>query len=221
MMERAARKTRHAFTLIELLVVIAIIAILAAMLLPALAKAREKARAISCTSNIKQCELGSIMYGDSNNETMMPYGLRNITGGACGAAQANCTVWWNVLLLPYVPDSNVFKCPSKATNPLGIGFLTYHVHGCPGVFQGMVAIADIKLPSTTISSADSDSGYGDVCCPIHFGVGTATAYLGVDRHNSNVNVGFVDGHVESRKTLALLTNTGTLDYQRMWGHVWQ
>jgi prepilin-type N-terminal cleavage/methylation domain-containing protein len=65
-------KTKNSFTLIELLVVIAIIAILASMLLPALNKAREKAKEIQCKSNIKQCALAAIMYADENNAYLPP-----------------------------------------------------------------------------------------------------------------------------------------------------
>ena len=66
------RRVRTGFTLIELLVVIAIIAILAAILFPVFARAREKARQTSCLSNVKQLSLGIDMYAQDNDETLIP-----------------------------------------------------------------------------------------------------------------------------------------------------
>ena len=100
-------KPRRGFTLIELLVVIAIIAILAAILFPVFAKAREKARQTSCSSNEKQLGLAFQQYAQDNDE-LMPGGYESDTGGG-GNMQ-----WggeWPDEVYPYVKATGVFKCP--------------------------------------------------------------------------------------------------------------
>jgi prepilin-type N-terminal cleavage/methylation domain-containing protein/prepilin-type processing-associated H-X9-DG protein len=97
--------TRKGFTLIELLVVIAIIAILAAILFPVFAQAREKARAITCISNLKQAGLAFAMYTQDYDETCVPQEVHSLIkhGG-----------YWYVLLQPYVKNWNMFLCPDRS-----------------------------------------------------------------------------------------------------------
>jgi prepilin-type N-terminal cleavage/methylation domain-containing protein/prepilin-type processing-associated H-X9-DG protein len=102
-------KSRHAFTLIELLVVIAIIAILAAILFPVFAKAREQARKTACLSNMKQIGTALLMYStDYDGYFPVRYGSGNPGDFENGVQRS-----WKNMLLPYIKNTDIFKCPSN------------------------------------------------------------------------------------------------------------
>src|SRR5205085_3653962 len=125
------KASRHAFTLIELLVVIAIIAILAAILFPVFAKAREKARQASCTSNVKQLGMAWMMYVQDYDETFPPSNTTQVSAStpnpewipqAAGAFPCkpcrpknkltNLPYDPRIFALPYIQNTDIYKCPS-------------------------------------------------------------------------------------------------------------
>jgi len=101
-------QTNNAFTLIELLVVIAIIAILAAILFPVFAQAREKARATSCLSNLKQLGLGHLMYAQDYDERLASSWARGLIGHFD----------WNIQ--PYLKSTKILLCPSRGISPTSV-----------------------------------------------------------------------------------------------------
>ncbi len=136
-----SERSRSGFTLIELLVVIAIIAILAAILFPVFAQAREKARAISCMSNMRQIGLSAQMYVQDYDEHLFfrVSGPNRVTASRTGAITPAGDasdywheVWWNTLM-PYIKNAQVYTCPSDAGPTLSADTTcnAYPASACP------------------------------------------------------------------------------------------
>ncbi len=202
----------RAFTLIELLVVIAIIAILAAILFPVFAKAREKARQSSCGSNVKQLALGCMQYAQDYDEVMPPrYYRTNI------AVPGGPNIW-DHLVQPYTKNMQVVYCPSEKAMCYG-----YNVD-----YLEWKPMAQIVSPAETVTLCDVKLSYGNdgtayyprlVRKPSTVGAGAAPVVPTNDEdaqpvtgdpnlewarargiHNRGANVGWVDGHMKWQTT---------------------
>ena len=188
---------RRGFTLIELLVVIAIIAILAAILFPVFAKAREKARQTSCLANVKQFNLAVLSYAQDYDETL-PMSTTLTSIGAMTLAD---------LVQPYCKNQQIIFCPSDRAGAVEIGniFTTVGVPMAPGAIQRMGYTSNFRLMPDTISLPLPVVSLGEVAYPsecdmLFDGIYNVSMLGGGsapdNRHNGGVNVGYVDGHAK-------------------------
>jgi prepilin-type N-terminal cleavage/methylation domain-containing protein/prepilin-type processing-associated H-X9-DG protein len=183
--------TRRGFTLIELLVVIAIIAILAAILFPVFAKAREKARQTSCLSNLKQIGLAVLQYAqDYDERTPLIY-----FGATSGYLWPNGTTspgMWMAAVYPYVKNTQLMNCPSSPYKwnggYIGLGF-SYPINNA---IAGQ-SLGSIVLPTQCVMNICGDYYWSD---GTNNGDGITTRPAVVARHNDGTNAAMCDGHAK-------------------------
>ena len=184
---------RKGFTLIELLVVIAIIAILAAILFPVFARAREKARQTSCLSNVKQLALGVHMYCQDFDEAVPHYRYEN---------PKSISLNWTGMVEPYLKNTQIWQCPSAAAQTLAYGW-NYRYLGWPsrggtaGSSVAAMKLAEITKPAETICIAETEVN-SSCCYPASYTT-YWPSYNASDRHNEGANYAFLDGHAKWMK----------------------
>jgi prepilin-type N-terminal cleavage/methylation domain-containing protein/prepilin-type processing-associated H-X9-DG protein len=213
---------RNAFTLIELLVVIAIIAILAAILFPVFARAREAARATSCRSNLKQIGTAFAMYRQDADETM-PYNNYSNNGDTSCLGETTRTDYRGTVcntLQPYIKNTAIFACPSDVTKnlntesavcPAGTAnmyidsycYNYYFIRQPPtdANFPGAGnSDSGVLAPADFLVMCDSQNRWADGSSqfwgrdPLQFAAGNFTYGA---RHSGKLNMLFYDGHVKT------------------------
>ena len=208
---------KRGFTLIELLVVIAIIAILAAILFPVFARAREKARQASCSSNEKQLSLAMIMYAqDYDEKPPLVY------DDGLGAPSRQI---WAEKVAPYVKNMQVYVCPSGPSTPNN--WPEYNIAAYYGIIMGHVlpegqnagmSIGAFQRPAdiTMLMEGSWYTHFCPICHPTNATCGTAYCPTvwnpHVDIHSQGANYAYWDGHVKWQRDQNM-TADGT-----PWGH---
>lgn len=212
------RTFRDGFTLIELLVVIAIIAILAGLLLPALASAKQRARTIQCANNLHQIGLAMKMYAEDNGD------LYPESGGTIAWDQLEAGHYsWMQQVLTYIQNTNAFHCPADRTSPFS------YFNGARAAYiaantNAPVDGKQILYTSAYVLSGDSGGGFAtndadkdDYSQNCVGGATNGIPWLPWQVHNLGQNILFEDGHAKWYK--GYNANEMTFRYDSM--HAWQ
>jgi prepilin-type N-terminal cleavage/methylation domain-containing protein/prepilin-type processing-associated H-X9-DG protein len=208
---------RQGFTLIELLVVIAIIAILAAILFPVFAKAREKARQTSCLSNVKQLGLAWMQYVQDYDETVP--GTYTMTG-------PSTLQTWFEFLRPYTKSTQVFRCPSDSDpytrwgydNGVQIQHETSYGYNARMAVNHYTptSLAQFQYPAQTPIMVECQrqkgTTYGGTNAWEFYADSFHCSRFIALRHNEGANFAFADGHAKWVRCLTRTRNCG-IDFQ--------
>ncbi|HPT99521.1 MAG TPA: DUF1559 domain-containing protein [Armatimonadota bacterium] len=196
--------TRRGFTLIELLVVIAIIAILAAILFPVFARARENARKTTCMSNCKQMGNALMMYYQDYDE-LLPRRQIELPAPFTYNGYNHSKLLWYMALEPYHKSTGVMNCPSSGKVWKGnySGDTAYGINTHLSLAAGDMPLAKIEYPADTLIIAEADwtrstddYGYSNsyfIQIPFH-----VSRFI-PQRHTEGANIVFVDGHAKWHK----------------------
>ena len=215
------RNATKAFTLIELLVVIAIIAILAAILFPVFARARENARRSSCLSNMKQMGLGLMQYTQDYDEKYPCPGDTGYDGEERNTDGSAAKASWRQKIYPYVKSTQLFACPSNTRNAdiadlgapgvanapvpqMPVSYLiNYNLYVSPGSKQGL-AMAQIQEASTRIAIAEGGAD-GWNWTALYSGWSPSLAGRGFAGHLGTYCLVYADGHAKAKRPVQTAT----------------